>query len=48
MTRDRAIQIIMELAEENRISEREQEPDLVSIREEQDEAFSLIYREPLR
>lgn len=47
MDRDRAILIVWELANENRIHENESEPDLVTIREEQDEAFALLESDPL-
>lgn len=48
MTRAQAILIVLELANENRIGERESEPDLVIIREEQNEAFALLEAEPLK
>ena len=48
MTRGEALIIVMELAEKNRIHHNESEPDLVSIRDEQDEAFNLLETNPIQ
>jgi hypothetical protein len=42
MTRKEALLIVWDLANENRLPDKEQEPDLVAIREEHDLAFQII------